>query len=112
MVSENGGVRMLPCPFCEGPPVVIVQHAGRGGYAERRDHYAAVNGLSVKAFVFCHDCGCEGPGVDWIIDTGDEYDQAEEEAVRLWQQRDNRARVAFDSSEERGLNLYPRPKAA
>jgi hypothetical protein len=98
---------LLPCPFCEGPPVVIVQDSEKGGAAPVQNDYG--EGLWVKAFVFCHECGAEGPSLEELIFFGDEYDVAERGAVERWQQRDARHRDCYDAGEADGLNLYPRP---
>jgi hypothetical protein len=104
-------IKLLPCPFCEGPPVPIVQNdTANRGYCEPREDYGP-NGHDVRAFVFCHECGAEGPAFEDTIYDRDGYDDAEGEAVRLWQERNARHRDLFDGGEPEGLNLYPRPNA-
>jgi hypothetical protein len=110
----DGRPELLPCPFCEGPPVPIVQRTlSPGGAAPLKDDYEdedpELGGLMVKAFVFCHECGARGPYFDPVIETRADYYAAEAEGVRLWQERNARHRNLFDSSEERELNVYPRP---
>lgn len=103
-------VAMLPCPFCEGPPVPIVQNAIPGGCAPLLDLYPD-GGLYVDAFVFCHECGAEGSHsrIEFLYTRAD-YFEAEADAVRLWNLRDGRNRACFDGGVAEGLNLYPRPE--
>lgn len=102
-------IKMLPCPFCEGPPVVIVQAGYRGGALALQDEWE--EGADSYAFVFCHECGTEGPHTDDFIYIRDEYHAAEVAAIRLWNQRDARHRDMYDYGDAKGLNLHPRPEA-
>lgn len=104
----NTRIAMAPCPFCKGPPQPIVQDYERGGEAAFHDDYGD-DGLIVKAFVFCHECGAEGPSTESVIYSREEYLEAEAAAVILWQQRDARHSDLFAASAAEGLNLYPRP---
>lgn len=107
-LREHGPERVVlkPCGFCGGPPVPFVQLAAHGfGSAPRMDSYGD-DGLSVEAFVFCHECGARGPiHEDDIFDASD-YDQAMAEGVRLWQNRDGRHADLYEANAE--LNLFPR----
>ncbi|GLU37135.1 hypothetical protein [Pseudomonas sp. NBRC 100443] len=105
-------VQLKPCSFCGGPPVPFVQLADRGfGAAPRLDSYGD-DGLSVEAFVFCHECGARGPiHEDDIFDASD-YDWALEAGVDLWQNRDERHAQLYLAGEAEGLNLFPRPDIA
>ncbi len=107
-LREYGPDRVVlkPCAFCSGPPVPFVQLAAHGfGSAPRMDSYGD-DGLSVEAFVFCHECGARGPiHEDDIFDASD-YDQAMAEGVRLWQNRDGRHADLYEANAE--LNLFPR----
>lgn len=100
-------ILLVPCPFCEGPPVPIVQNAIGGGAAPLQDDYGD-EGLDVSAIVFCHECGAEGPAHDCTIYDRDEYFEAEAQGVRLWQERGANNRDLYDAGESVGLNLYPR----
>lgn len=101
-------IKLFPCPFCEGPPALIVQNdSAIGGAAPVRGLYGD-NGLDVRAFVFCHECGAEGPAYESTVYDRYDYTYAEEQAVQLWQARDARNRPLFDAGETNGLNLYPR----
>lgn len=95
------------CPFCEGPPVPFVSIAGAGGFALLQGDYGD-EGLEVEAFVFCHECGAQGPTVEETIYTCDDYHRVELEAVNLWVNRDARHRDLYDAGEADGLNRYPR----
>ena len=101
-------IKLSPCPFCEGPPVPIVRRALGGGYFAADADYGD-DGIYAEAFVFCHECGCDGPYPrDRTIYDAAEYLELEAEAVALWQQRDNRHRSMYHGGETEGLNLYPR----
>lgn len=101
-------VLLEPCPFCEGPPCVTVHTIG-GGEAPVADDYGD-DGLTARAFVFCHECGAEGPATeDEMFDRAD-YLALETTAVRAWQQRDARHRPLYDAGTAEGLNLHPRPR--
>ncbi|CDF86366.1 hypothetical protein PKB_5053 [Pseudomonas knackmussii B13] len=102
-------VQLKPCDFCGGPPVPFVQLASQGfGAAPRLDSYGD-DGLSIEAFVSCHECGSRGPiHEDDIFDASD-YDSALEAGVDLWQTRDKRHAELYAAGEAEGLNLFPRP---
>lgn len=100
-------VLLPPCPFCEGPPCPFVQN-GDSGAAPSLDDYGDA-GLEVCAFVFCHECGSQGPEVEEVIYDRDDYFNVERAAVELWCRRDNRHRDLYDAGAPDGLNLYPRP---
>lgn len=106
-MAECPQILLTPCPFCEGPPVPLVQSAIGGGAAPLQDDYGD-DGLDVEAIVFCHECGATGPGVDRCIYERADYFEAEAEAVQLWQQHDARNRDLYDAGAAEGLNLYPR----
>lgn len=100
-------IKLIPCAHCEGPPVPTVQlQLPPLGKAPRQELYE--DGLAIDAYVFCHECGAQGPLVSTIIEDAQEYDDALAEAVRLWQQRDARHRALYDGGEAEGLNLFPR----
>lgn len=102
-------IKLLPCPFCEGPPCVIVQNDHPDyGLATRLDDYGET-GKEVGAFVFCHECGARGETEENCIYTGEEYDEMEYRACARWNLRDRRHRRMYDAGDEEGLNLHPRP---
>lgn len=102
-------IKLKPCAHCEGPPVPTVQlQLPPLGKAPRQEDYGD-DGLAIDAYVFCHECGAQGPCVSEVIEDAQGYDDALAEAVRLWQQRDARHRDLYDGGEAEGLNLLPRP---
>lgn len=113
-LREHGpdSLKLKPCGFCGGPPVPFVQLASQGfGAAPRLDSYGD-DGVSVEAFVSCHECGARGPiHEDDIFDASD-YDSVLEAGVDLWQSRDERHACLYLAGEAEGLNLFPRPDQA
>jgi len=108
-LREHGPDRVIlkPCAHCGGPPVPFVQLASQGfGAAPRMDSYGE-DGLSVEAFVYCHECGATGPMFAEDIFDASDYDQAMAEGVRLWQDRDGRHADLYEANAE--LNVFPRP---
>ena len=104
-------IRLLPCPFCEGPPCVIVQNeAPNLGQATLLQDYGD-DGKLVIAFVFCHECGASCEEEDCDIYTASDYADAERRACERWNRRDARHRSMYDGGAADGLNLYPRPNA-
>lgn len=102
-------VTLKPCAHCGGPPVPFVQLAAQGfGSAPRLDNYGD-DGLSVEAFVYCHECGANGPKFEDDIFDAAGYDQAMAEGVRLWQDRDKRHADIYEANAAEGQNLFPRP---
>jgi len=102
-------IKMLPCPFCEGPPCEMVENEHpHYGQAERLDDYGD-DGKYVSAYVFCHECGAQGESEEDFIFTGEGYDEMERRACERWNRRDNRNRNLYDGGEEKGLNFHPRP---
>lgn len=101
-------VKLLPCPFCEGPPVPLVQDALKGG-ALSDDYLKNEEDGWAKGIVFCHECGCTVETDSQFIYTLEEYKALEYEAVEKWQTRDNRHRSLYDGDEEQ--NYYPRAES-
>lgn len=58
-MSEKGWI-LRPCPFCGGPPVLFLQkdvvHGAWYDFANEEG-----GGDAVNCFVFCHECGAQGP---------------------------------------------------
>lgn len=103
----EGKIEMVPCPFCEGPPVPIATNAIAGGVVRDED-LPAEDGLSVEAYVFCHECGAQGPMVDGLALDKEDCDRMTREAAEAWNLRNARHRDLFDAGERDGLNVYPR----
>lgn len=100
-------IHLSPCPFCEGPPVPIVVRALKGGVFPDSE-CEGDDGLYVKAFVFCHECGAAGPKVDDVVFSRADCNYMERQAVDLWQARTAKNRNLYDGGEADGLNEYPR----
>lgn len=98
-------MKLLPCPFCEGPPCISA-HEYLGG-AMWRDEAYPDDGIFLEAQVWCHECGAHGPKAEKIACDHDDYVALETEACELWNQRDNRNRDCYDGGEAEGLNEYP-----
>lgn len=61
-MSKKGWV-LRPCPFCGGPPVLFLEKGtGGGAWYEFTDKTG--DGNPVSCFVFCHECGAQGPYFD------------------------------------------------
>jgi len=105
----TGQVLLKPCSFCGGPPKPIVTHADHPfGAAPRMSDYGD-DGLWVEACVFCHECGAQGPALQRNISDASDYDSVLEDAVDLWQNRDERHAELYQAGHAEGLNLFPRP---
>lgn len=101
-------VLLLPCPFCGGPPCVLVQNdTASRGEADFLDDYGA-DGLYVLAFVFCHECGAKGPAHEDLIFDRSDYIAAEAQGVYLWQARTTKNSDLYEAGVPEGLNHYPR----
>ena len=108
-VGQELPVLMPACPFCGGPPCAIVSRADHPyGGAPLQDDYGD-DGLPVEGYVFCHECGADGPKHEAIIYTRGDYNVAEREGVRLWCDRTSRHRALYSAGVPEGLNHYPRP---
>lgn len=101
-------MKLPPCPFCEGPPVPVVVRVLNGGGCFPDSELEGDDGLYVKSYVFCHECGAQGPAVDDIAFSRAECDALERQAVALWYGRGAKNRGLYDSGEREGLNEYPR----
>ncbi|HCF3158030.1 TPA: Lar family restriction alleviation protein [Pseudomonas aeruginosa] len=105
----TGQVLLKPCSFCGGPPKPIVTHAEYPfGAAPRMSDYGD-DGLWVEACVFCHECGAQGPALQRNISDASDYDSVLEDAVDLWQNRDERHAELYQAGHAEGLNQFPRP---
>lgn len=97
----NDKSKLPPCPFCEGPPKPIVVRSGGGGIFSDAA-LACSGGLYVRAFVFCHECGAEGPALNEFA-----YDRAgcnalQAAAEKLWAERNSRNRGLYDAASAAG----------
>ncbi|WP_347558556.1 Lar family restriction alleviation protein [Robbsia sp. KACC 23696] len=88
-------MKLSSCPFCEGPPVPVrVRGVGGGEFPD--EEMAGPGGLYAEAFVFCHECGAQGPSVDDIVHDRAGCNALERQAIDLWQLRDGRHRDLYD----------------
>lgn len=102
---------LLACPFCGGPPKPIATR-GLPPYGVFHDaELAADDGLYVKAFVFCHECGAEGENAMQHCFDADDVRKLLLAAVDLWNERDQRNADIYAAAEQDGLNVWPRPNA-
>lgn len=105
-MTPTQAVKMLPCPFCEGPPCInahLINHRifyGRTRYPP--------DGIYIYARVWCHECGTDGPRVRDFVCSDEDVEALKLLAAELWNRRDNRHRSMYDSGEARGLIDYPR----
>jgi hypothetical protein len=111
-------VGLSPCPFCCGPPVPHCRRLDEPrGPVDKRAPFSE-EGDYCEAYVFCHECGAQGPtatgdgmGGALVFDAV-ELATLELEAVTLWNERNARHLDLFESGTRDGLNQYPRDHAA
>jgi hypothetical protein len=100
--SRDGPMR--PCPYCEGPPAIIVKFRDAAGNLIRDARIEeSEDGLHAEAFVFCHECGAQGPEETDIVFKGSHADQVKERAKVAWNTRDARHRDLYESGIAAGL---------
>lgn len=100
-------IKMLDCPFCGGPPVTIITNCFRPRqHIDRLADYGD-DGLSVEAYVHCHECGASGQIAEDEIFDADGYDDVMIQAIGKWNSRDKRHADLYESSDRAGRNLYP-----
>ena len=79
---------LKPCPFCAGPPVAYVYRWPHDLLKEQDDY--GDDGVSVEAFVSCHECGASGPEFEGVIYDRADYLSAIEQGKAMWNGRDDR----------------------
>ena len=79
---------LKPCPFCAGPPVADIYRWPHDLLEEQGDY--GDDGVSVEAFVSCHECGAKGPEFEGVIYDRADYLDAIEQGKALWNARDDR----------------------
>jgi len=88
------------CPFCGGPPKVIVGiEEPPFSEAPRQCSYGCA-GREIAANTFCHECGAEGPKHYDVIFSITDYDAAAEAAAELWTERTNKNGHLYDPNSE------------
>lgn len=79
---------LAPCAFCGGPPVADIYQWPHNLLLEQEDY--GDDGVSVEAFVSCHECGAKGPEFEGVIYDRADYLDAIEQGKALWNTRDAR----------------------
>lgn len=107
-------ITIAPCPFCEGPPCVEAKDYMTQEPVEFDRPQDEYSDEEYEAYVWCHECGAEGPHVDscdLAIFDGLDYLTVMDVAriaVERWNERGNKARAGYDGGAKEGLNLFPR----
>lgn len=101
---------LLECPFCGGPPVLLVKDSEGRIVEYDAVGYGGEDGLSVRSFVFCHECGAEGPEVEEWIYWDFCYLRVVQEAAEAWNLRDKRNISMYEHAVENKLNTIPESK--
>lgn len=87
----DGLVSVLPpCPYCGGPPVPVVVKAaflGGGCFDWEEIH---PEGIDAEGYVFCHECGADGPKSELLVFDKADCEQLMNDGVDLWVNRDTR----------------------
>ena len=79
--------KLKPCPFC----------GGEARIARFRTYIESFMGMGYKFYVYCPDCGIDGPGVYL----------AESDAAAVWNRRaDNQLSVGDKVYQTNGFNTY------
>lgn len=100
---------LLPCPFCGGPPVVVVTGASDPRHELAAGEINVEDGTDADGHVSCHECGTQGPHISATLYCLSDYTFMRQVAVRKWQDRDHRNADCYQAGIPEGLNLYPRP---
>lgn len=100
-------MKIKPCAFCEGPPV---PHTCT--YVEDAPYDASKplpeDGECLSSYVFCHECGAQGPHYEEYVYEHGEVLALVEKAIAGWNDRDSRHRKLYEYGEAERLNEYPR----
>lgn len=79
-----------PCPFCGGPPAMWLRMDGDPQEC-------------AEAYVFCHECGAQGPTIDAFWDVAIDPTQKDMSIAAL---------VAWNGSSDKNADLYSVEHAA
>lgn len=104
-------VKLLPCPFCAGPPCLITKWLDEKRGFQWENLPAPLpsdDGLIVKAWIFCHECGAGGPEQEGICDYVGDLDEIKWGAVDNWNVRGQRHKDLYDANHAEGRCQYPR----
>lgn len=105
----KGAIRLLPCPFCGGPPVPIVTRAIGGGVFPISEAENSEDGVYAQATIFCHECGADCGHVDTNVFSQADADEMIVAAIERWQNRGLKNLYLYTAGEAEKLNFYPRP---
>jgi hypothetical protein len=103
-------VTLLPCPFCGGPPSLIAKWLDekRVEWVNMPAPLPSDDGVFVSAWVFCHECGADGPEAEGICCWFTEIAEIEFNAVDNWNVRGQRHKDLYDVNYAEGRCRYPR----
>lgn len=107
-------IKMTPCPFCEGPPCIEGVDFITGKDLPEDHPHDEDSDQDYRAYVWCHDCGAQGPNIDSLTLSTFEhiYDLSLMDVMRIaaqrWNDRNNKARACYDAGDKEGLNIFPR----
>jgi hypothetical protein len=95
---------MMPCPYCGGPPAVIERfHDTAGNLIRAARIEESEDGLHATAFVFCHECGAQGPEARDIVFKAAHADLVRIQAKEEWNTRNARHRELYEAGVRAGL---------
>lgn len=99
----------LPCPFCGGPPAYMAQCLDEGAWKHPMVAISNDNGAFIEAWVFCHECGADGPRAEDICYTQADLDALGKQAYENWNRRDERNKRLYDANVARLSEAAPAP---
>lgn len=86
---------LSPCPFCGGPPVPFTKEIPEGGITDSDLN----DGVFIESYVFCHECGSQGPVNNELVTGREDIQAVEQNAVALWQERNSRNKELYESNQ-------------
>lgn len=89
---------LAPCPFCYGPPLVLVHHLDAFQFKPlwRPGNYGD-DGLYASAVVFCHECGATSEEASDVVFSDSDVDQLVAVAKKSWDTRDKRHQELYQA---------------
>lgn len=91
--KSTAEIKMIPCPFCGGPPVLRWEWSGEDGQRTTRNREPLLPseiGVFLRTYVSCHECGAAGPAHHGILCEREEIEEIERLGIGLWNLRDGR----------------------
>lgn len=100
---------LLPCPFCAGPPVLISKWFSDGHWVNFPESlpFDDEDGCFIESWVFCHECGVDGPRAEGFCCEQSDVDSVDQKAVENWNRRDERHKELYDANRVEGRCQYP-----